>query len=166
MTENDRLKLELSTGQTCIPFDEMTIQDRRNFDPHDDSLQLLRAHEPSPAPDSTTNESKLSTNRIDSALGSERSASPAASNGHETTVVAHSNSGYPSPDGQHRTARYVLVQGPSASPDDENDVLLLMPGSNGKGREAIRLTRQTVEVIELSRTRQGSDYASNLLTRQ
>ena len=108
----------------------------------------------------------MSTRHVDSALGSERSASPAASSTNEALTMAHVGIGPSSPSGQHRVAQYVLLRGPTVSPDDESDVLLLMPGSNYKGREAIRLTRQTVEVIELSRADRGAERGGNFATRR
>ena len=51
-------------------------------------------------------------------------------------------------------AKYLLMRQQATSGDDHNDILLLMPGPNGHGRSArelIRLSRETIQLVELAK---------------
>ena len=49
-------------------------------------------------------------------------------------------------------AKYLLMRQQASSGDDHNDILLLMPGPNGRNaRELIRLSRETIQVVELAK---------------
>lgn len=160
--ENENLKDEISALKTCLPTSQPDIRGYGISDSDESHSQVVVAGGFSPAHEKLSFDTKPISNCIDSAIGSERSVSPAASTSNDLANPLRSVSLQCASSSPSNTKnRYIVLTHAFSSGDDDAEVLLLIPGSSGAGsREVIRLSRQIVDVVDLqpSKDQQNVDH--------